>query len=266
MPADAHFCEACGARVDAVATVLPSAPPLVQPAPPGPIPPPIAPGSPFTPRPVPPSIDPSADRPRLPVQRAPGAGLVLAVLAVGLLLLGAAGFWLYGQFDRDSGANRPSIPSSSPYSAPSDTTVERDPDALIPDRAPPTAGDIRPSDAAAGEGPAPSVADEPLPPIPVTDDPVDLEGLKSRVVAAHARDVEAFFAASPDPPAPESRAALADAIRALAKGLYRHHVVDGQGDLEAARTELRFFLIGLEHKGLGLSEDAVEEGIADVGP
>ncbi|MCU0756018.1 MAG: hypothetical protein MUE46_12980 [Xanthomonadales bacterium] len=216
---------------------------------------------------------------------------MLGGLALGLLLLGGAGFWLYGQFGVRSGTDAPAAPSIEVIDAPGD-----DPEALIPGRAPPTAGGSRPSVSVADDVPIesadadvpveigadpPSAAVRPppprlqdglaaeasdLPPIPVTDDPVDLDSLKAVVLAANARDIDALYAASPDPRGPETRAALDVAIRALAKGLYRHQVVDGHGDLEAARAELRSFLRGLEHKGLGLSDAVVESGVAHVGP
>ncbi len=200
--------------------------------------------------------------PRLPVQRGPGAGLVLGVLALSFLLLGAAGFWLYGRFVTDSG---PALTRGSSASEPAVPST-RDPEALIPDRAPPIADGGRPAVSAAEAVPPEPGSREELPLIPVTDDPADLEGLKAAVTAANARDIEALYAASPGERGPETRVALDVAIRALAKALYRHQVVDGHGDLDRARSELRLFLTGLEHQGLGLSEDAIEEGVAHVGP
>lgn len=228
--------------------------------------------------------------PHLPVRRGPSVVAVLGGLALSLLLFGAAVFWLYGQFGARSGSDAPAAPSIEVVEAPA-----YDSEALIPGRAPPTAGGSRPSVSVADEVPIESedadvpveigadppsaaglppprlqggpAADAPeLPPIPVTDDPVDLDGLKAAVLAANARDIDALYAASPDPRGPETRAALDVAVRALAKGLYRHHVVDGHGDPEAARAELRSFLLGLEHKGLGLSDEVVEAGVAHVGP
>lgn len=272
---DARFCGACGARVEG------SAAPAVPAAP---LPGATAPAVHAAPAPLP----PRSEGPHLPVRRGPSAASVLGLLALGLVLLGGVGFWRYGQFGEEVDA--PIVePESAPTSAPG-----RDPAALVPGRVPPSAGSSRPSGSAADavpleaadaevpigsdspgssagrplplHGPAVGEAPTGLPPIPVTDDPVDLDQLQALVIAANARDIDALYAASPGDRGPETRAALAVAIRALAQGLYRHHVVDGHGDAERARSELRQFLSALEHKGLGLSEDAIEEGLAHVAP
>jgi hypothetical protein len=287
LAAGAHFCESCGARVDVPAPV---AAPEVQAVPlPGAAVGPsavrdVAPGG---PAPLPPLFQPRSDGPHLPVRRGPSAAQVLGVLALSLVLLGGVGFWLYGLFGEEVDA--PEAPIVGPESEPTSTPV-RDPEAVIPGRAPPTAGSSRPSysaydvflESANAESPSGSSAGRPppplrggaaatdtpsgLPPIPVTDDPVDIDQLKALVTAANARDIDALYAASPGQRGPETREALAVAIRALAKGLYRHYVVDGHGDAERARNELRQFLSALEHEGLGLSDDAIEEGVAHVGP
>ena len=56
------------------------------------------------------------------------------------------------------------------------------------------------------------------------------------------------------------------AITALGHGLYRHHVVDGHGDLASAQQEMRSFLSGVEYRGLGLSDDLIETGVTRVQP
>lgn len=288
LEAGARFCGSCGVRVDEVVAVpsLPAPAPLPAA--------PVAATPPLQPRPAAPLFQPAAAVPHLPVRRGPSAAAVLGGLALILVLLGGAGVWLYGRFFADTGSDaRLASPPSTPAEAPAD-----DPEALIPGRAPPSLGGSRLSGSADDEVPFEAVdpdapagiiaapADDPrsaagrppprlqggpaasdqLPPIPVTDDPVDLDGLRAAVTAANVRDIDALYAASPDPRSPETRDALDVAIRALAKGLYRHHVVDGHGDLDSARAELRAFLSGQQHKGLGLSEDAIEAGVAHVGP
>lgn len=258
---DAGFCGACGARVEGAAAApvihaasLPGAPP--------PAPLPL-----FQPR----------SAAQLPVQRGPRASVVLGLLALGLLLLGGVGIWRYGQFGEVATPESPvAAPTSAPGRAPpsagsswpggsaADAVPLEAPDAEVP------IGSDSPGSSAGRplplHGPAVGEAPTGLPPIPVTDDPVDLDQLQALVIAANARDIDALYAASPGDRGPETRAALAVAIRALAQGLYRHHVVDGHGDAERARSELRQFLSALEHKGLGLSEDAIEEGLAHVAP
>ncbi len=92
----------------------------------------------------------------------------------------------------------------------------------------------------------------------------DIDALKSAVEAANRAHVEAIFA-STDPP-PELRIRLNQAIGVLGQALYRHHVEDRHGDLDTARREMRSFLEGLDHDGLGLSEPAIDEGVASVAP
>lgn len=92
----------------------------------------------------------------------------------------------------------------------------------------------------------------------------DIDSFKSAVEAANRAHVEAIFA-STDPP-PELRIRLNQAIGVLGQALYRHHVEDGNGDLAAARTEMRSFLEGLDHDGLGLSAPVIDEGVASVAP
>jgi hypothetical protein len=92
----------------------------------------------------------------------------------------------------------------------------------------------------------------------------DIDALKSAVAAANRAHVAAIFA-SKDPP-PDLRIRLNQAIGALGQALYRHHVEDGNGDLAAARTEMRSFLEGLDHDGLGLSAPVIDEGVASVAP
>lgn len=292
--AGANFCGSCGARVDAS---VPAAAPEVQAVPlPGTEATAVRDAAPGGAAPLPPLFQPRSDGPHLPVRRRPSAAQVLSGLVLGLLLLGGVGLWLYGLFGDEVEA--PEARVAAPESAPPPSPAPlRDPEALIPGRAPPTAAGSRPSHSAANQVPLESDADVPigaapdapassagkppppwrggaaatdapsdLPPIPVTDDPVDLDQLQALVAAAHARDIDALYAASPGQRGPETREALAVAIRALAKGLYRHHVVDGHGDVDRARSELRQFLGALEHRGLGLSEDAIEDGVADVGP
>lgn len=232
--------------------------------------------------------------PHLPVRRGPGVAVLLVGLLTGLMLLGVAGVWRYVGFDalttRDVPAAGPAIEAGG--------RPDLDAEALLPGRAPPTAGGSRPTLSAADEVPiesagsevpvgiddlpeeAGSAAGQPpprlhggpaaiasdSPPLPITDDPADLDGLRAAVLVANARDIDALYEASPNPRGPQTRMALDLAVRALAKGLYRHHVVDGHGDLAAARAELRAFLRGLEHKGLGLSDAVVESGVAHVGP
>jgi|CXWL01.1.fsa_nt_gi hypothetical protein len=93
----------------------------------------------------------------------------------------------------------------------------------------------------------------------------DIERLRDAVDAANRAHVAAIFA-SREPPPPELQAQLDQAMGALGQALYRYHVEDGQGDLEAARAEMRAFLEGLDGGGLGLSAPAIDAGVADVAP
>ena len=219
---DARFCAACGIAVDAAST----APPL--------------------------------RKPQSTVQRfRPAAGLVLGLLAVALVLLGGAGFWLLGSVDLGSGPE----PDTRPLTAPA-----RDPQEIIAGKAAPTAGDNRPLVSAVDSVLPETTVEQALPPIPVTDDPVDVAALKAAVEAANARDVDALYAAGPGERDTALRDAVEVAITALGHGLYRHHVVDGHGDLPSAQQEMRSFLSGIEYRGLGLSDDLIESGVTRVEP
>ncbi|MBK8066554.1 MAG: zinc ribbon domain-containing protein [Rhodanobacteraceae bacterium] len=92
----------------------------------------------------------------------------------------------------------------------------------------------------------------------------DIERLKAAVASANRAHVAAILAGPGDHP--ELRIRLNDNIVALGRGLYRHHVANGSGDLAAARAEMRSFLQGLEQDGLGLSEPVIDEGVASVAP
>lgn len=235
LPVDAQFCESCGVRVAA----MPEAPPSSTAMPPRPSSPLFRPVTTRpTPKPMPVPSTPNA--PHQPVRRTSALGLMLGALTLSLLL-GAVGIWQYRRLDAPVVSSVPAESRSTP-----------DP--------------LQTPGRTAAELPSPDIASEAAPPIPVTDDPPDLEGLRAAVMVANARDIEALYAASPGERGPDTRVALAEAMRALAKGLYRHHVVDGHGDLEGARAELRGFLMGLEHQGLGLSDDVIEDGVAQVGP
>ena len=220
---DARFCESCGVAVDAA----PAAPSSLR-------------------------------NPQQTVQRArPAPGLVLGLLAVALVLLGGAGFWLLRSVD--SGAGRE--PGSPPL-----TVHTRDPQDVIAGKAAPTAGDNRPLVSAVDSVLPETTVEQALPPIPVTDDPVDVAALKAAVAAANARDVDALYAAGPGEREIALRNAVDVAITALGHGLYRHHVVDGHGDLSSAQQEMRSFLTGIEYRGLGLSDDLIESGVTRVEP
>lgn len=201
-------------------------------------------------------------------------------IALVFLLLAGVGLWELRSGNDGSSIRRAlETPISAPTPTSSAPTV--DPEAVIPGRAPPTAGGSRPSVSVANEVPLESAAGEApvdagdpgatrrsgsLPALPVTDDPVDLQGLKAAVLVAGARDIDALYAAGAGERGPETRDALDGAIRALAKGFYRHHVIDGHGDADRARAELRSFLRGVEHRGLGLADAVVEGGVVHVGP
>lgn len=271
LPPDAHFCEFCGVRVDAPvrAELPPSLPPGALRAAEGPA------GARRGPTSGPPPLfRRNAEPPHRPVRQGSGAWPLLIGLALGLLMLAGAAYWWFESAAEDARLER-RVDRATPTPSPTSRTPAVDPEAAIPGRAPPTAGGSRSSVSAADEVPvtsagaavsAHSETGDTLPPIPITDDPVDLDQLKALVTAANARDIDALYAASPGQRGPESRAALDAAIRALAKGLYRHHVIDGHGDVGSARSELRQFLTALEHKGLGLSDEAIEDGVANVGP
>lgn len=92
----------------------------------------------------------------------------------------------------------------------------------------------------------------------------DIERLKAAVASANRAHVAEILAGPGDHP--ELRIRLNDSIVALGRALYRHHVANGNGDLAAARAEMRSFLQGLEQDGLGLSEPVIDEGVASVAP
>lgn len=130
---------------------------------------------------------------------------------------------------------------------------------------------VQPAQTPPPRAPPQSTPDERRAPSPAERPPArpavtrsDIDSLKSAVEAANRAHVEAIFA-STDPP-PELRIRLNQAIGVLGQALYRHHVEDGNGDLGAARTEMRSFLEGLDHDGLGLSEPVIDEGVASVAP
>lgn len=76
--------------------------------------------------------------------------------------------------------------------------------------------------------------------------------------------MDARYAAGPGERDPASRDAVGVAITALGHGRYRHHVVDGHDDLPSAQQGMRGFLIGIEYRGLGLSDDMIETGVSRV--
>ncbi len=130
---------------------------------------------------------------------------------------------------------------------------------------------VRPAQTPPHSAPPRSTADERRAPPPAERPPArpavarsDIDALKSAVEAANHAHVAAIFA-SKDPP-PELRIRLNQAIGALGQGLYRRHVEDRHGDLDSARREMRSFLEGLDHDGLGLSAPVIDEGVASVAP
>lgn len=82
--------------------------------------------------------------------------------------------------------------------------------------------------------------------------------------AANGGGVNALYAAWPGQSDAASRGAVDVAITALGHGRYRHHVVDGDDDLPSAQQGMRGFLIGIEYRGLGLSDDMIEIGVSRV--
>lgn len=91
-----------------------------------------------------------------------------------------------------------------------------------------------------------------------------IEALKSAVQAAHRAEVASILAGGES--SLEQRSAFNDALGQLGQGLYRHHVEDGNGDLQAAQREMRDFLESLDDSGLGLSEPVIDLGVASVAP
>ena len=82
--------------------------------------------------------------------------------------------------------------------------------------------------------------------------------------AAKGGDLDTRYAAGPGERHAASRGALGMAITALGHGRYRHPVVAGHGDLPCALQEMRRLLIGIEYRGLGLSDDLIEIGVSRV--
>ncbi|MCB1602099.1 MAG: zinc ribbon domain-containing protein [Xanthomonadales bacterium] len=91
-----------------------------------------------------------------------------------------------------------------------------------------------------------------------------IEALKSAVQAAHRAEVASILAGGES--SLEQRSAFNDALAELGQGLYRHHVEDGNGDLQTAQSEMRDFLESLDDSGLGLSEPVIDLGVASVAP
>ena len=91
-----------------------------------------------------------------------------------------------------------------------------------------------------------------------------IEALKSAVQAAHRAEVASILAGGES--SLEQRSAFNDALAQLGQGLYRHHVDDGNGDLQTAQSEMREFLQSLDDSGLGLSEPVIDLGVASVAP
>ena len=91
-----------------------------------------------------------------------------------------------------------------------------------------------------------------------------IEALKSAVQAAHRAEVASILAGGES--SLEQRSAFNDALAELGQGLYRHHVDDGNGDLQTAQSEMREFLQSLDDSGLGLSEPVIDLGVASVAP
>lgn len=91
-----------------------------------------------------------------------------------------------------------------------------------------------------------------------------IEAMKAEVRAAHAAEVDSILSVGES--SLQQRRAFDDALGLLGQGLYRHHVEDGNGNLEAAQTEMREFLENLDQSGLGLSEPVIDLGVASVAP
>ena len=82
--------------------------------------------------------------------------------------------------------------------------------------------------------------------------------------AAHGAEVDSILSGGES--SLQQRTAFNDALGVLGQGLYRHHVEDGNGNLEAAQMEMREFLENLDQSGLGLSEPVIDLGVASVAP
>jgi hypothetical protein len=92
----------------------------------------------------------------------------------------------------------------------------------------------------------------------------DIEALKSALRAAHAVEVASILSSGES--SLQQRVAFNDALGLLGQGLYRHHVEDGNSDLETAQAEMREILENLDQSGLGLSEPVIDLGVASVAP